>query len=369
MNLDMKTRSTRLMTAVAAATAAAARPAPPAAATAPSAACPAAGDDPVDEALVAIGLQLQRSGYHFTTVTPDTHRLVNQRAENAEARDLQGVFGWSRPFRPALLAADLRAAMARAAALDAVDGGLLRSRIRFSSVEGRLMLHSAFPTTAHDAVFLGPDTYRFIALLRRTLGGGPSLLEIGAGTGAAILSLADRFARLTATDINPRAVRYARVNAILAGCARLDLRCADLACGVEDAFSAIIINPPYLSDAQGPLYRAGGARGIALALRMLSAALPLLAPGGCLVLYTGAPVSAGVDLLAEALPPILGVPGLEARYEVLDVDVFGAELAGPAYDGIERIAVVAVIVSRRNDGRLPLRNLPRPPATPLKDRP
>jgi methylase of polypeptide subunit release factors len=313
--------------------------------------CDPCGEDRDVEALVDIGIQLTRSGYHFTTVTPDTHRLINARPENTEAHDLQGVFGWSRPFRPSLLTRDLRLALERADAVEAARDGLLRSRIRFSSVEGQLVLHSAFPTAAHDAVFLGPDTYRFIALLRRTLVGGASLLEIGTGSGAAILSLADRFAHLTATDVNPTAVRYARVNAVLAGCGTLELHCTDLAYGVEGAFSAIIINPPYVIDPHGPQYRDGGARGIEVALRMLSAALPLLAPAGRLVLYTGAPVVSGHDLLAEALSPILAAPGLEARYEVIDVDVFSSALADPGYAGIDRIAVVAVLVSRRNDDR------------------
>jgi release factor glutamine methyltransferase len=316
-------------------------------AAAPAAHIAPSSTGPADEALIEIGCQLQQSGYRFATVTPDTHRLVNARPENAQAHDLQGIFGWSRPFHPGLISPGLLAALELASAIEPAGDGLLHSRIRFSTVEGQLLLHSAFPTTAHDAVFLGPDTYRFIALLRRTLVEGPSLLEIGTGTGAAVLSLADRFSRLVATDINPLAVRYARVNAVLAGCGSLDLRCADLTKGVEGEFSAIIINPPYLIDPHGPRYRDGGTLGIEIALSMLAAALPLLAPGGSLVLYTGAPIIAGRDLLADALAPILGGTGLDARYEVLDVDVFGSSLAEPAYAGIDRIAVVAVIVGRR----------------------
>jgi release factor glutamine methyltransferase len=305
------------------------------------------GDDRADAALIDIGRHLQRSGYRFTTATPDTHRLVNARPGNAEARDLHGVFGWSRPFHPTLLAGDLRDALERADALEQLGDGLLRSRIRFSTVADLLLLHSAYPTTATDAVFLGPDTYRFIDLLRRSLGCAPSLLEIGTGSGAAVLSLADRFARLTATDVNPVAVRYAQVNAVLAGCARLDIHCADMAQGVGGEYSAIIINPPYLIDPHGPLYRDGGALGIELAMRMLDAALPLLARGGRLVLYTGAPIVAGRDLLEDALRPILDASELDARYEVLEVDVFGSSLAAAAYAGMDRIAVVAATVDRR----------------------
>lgn len=259
--------------------------------------------------------------------------------------------------------------MERAGILEELAGGLMRSRIRFSSVDGQLLVHSAFPTIAHDAVFLGPDTYRFIALLRRILAGGPSLLEIGTGSGAAVLSLAQRFDRLSATDINPTAVRYARVNAVLAGCGTLDLHCADLVDGVAGEFSAIIINPPYVIDPQGPRYRDGGALGIEIALRMLVAALPLLAPAGCLVLYTGAPIADGRDLLEEALLPILEAAGMEARYEVIDVDVFGSALAGPAYAGIDRLAVVAAIVHRHAAGHPEQPTLTGLGAITMKDQP
>ncbi len=325
-------------------------PSAPAAAVSPAAT--GTSDELADQALLAIGRYLKRAEYRFATVTPDTHRVVNARSENAEAHDLRGVFGWSRPFRAELLAPQLLSALARAEALEEMSGGLLRSRVRFSTVEGNLLVHSAHPTSVQDAVFLGPDTYRFISLLRRTLAGGRSLLELGTGTAAAVLCMADRYDRLQASDHNPRAVRYARVNAELAGCHRLELVCGDLAAGVQGPCSAIIINPPYLIDPHGPSYRDGGMLGFEVALSMLNQALPLLAHDGRLVLYTGAPVVAGYDLFATALAPILHAQRREALYEVIDIDIFGSWLAHPAYAGIERIALVAVVVGALDGAQL-----------------
>lgn len=45
------------------------------------------------------------------------------------------------------------------------DDGLFTSAVRVSRVLDSLFLHSAYPTTAHDAVFLGPDSYRFADLI------------------------------------------------------------------------------------------------------------------------------------------------------------------------------------------------------------
>ena len=55
------------------------------------------------EKLEALSRRLKDMGYEFTTVTPETHELVNSRPTNAVARSVADVFGWSRPFVPAIL--------------------------------------------------------------------------------------------------------------------------------------------------------------------------------------------------------------------------------------------------------------------------
>ena len=74
--------------------------------------------------------------------------------------------------------------------------------------------------------------------------------------------------------------------------------------------------------------------------------LPELAPGGRLVLYTGAVMVDGGDPLFEALLPHLEACGLPWSYREMDPDVFGEELDEPAYADAERIAAVALIVQR-----------------------
>ena len=310
--------------------------------------CPRSQLSEEASALLSIARRLQHEHYHFTTVTPDTHALVNARPGNRIARNLRDIFGWNRPFHPRDLPAALVDELLIADALDQLFDGRLRSRIRFSTIGDLIILHDGFPTTNRDAVFFGPDTYRFVRLLRDALpdvlAEDSALLEIGAGSGAASLCLKDRFSRLVMTDINPKAVRYAQLNAILAECSHTEAVCGNLVGSVTGLFDAIIANPPYLIDPSGRLYRDGGGLGIEVAVRMVEAGLPHLAPGGRLVLYTGAPVIDGEDLLHTMLAPVLQRFGLPYRYEVLDVDVFGSDLSGPAYAQIERIAVVALLV-------------------------
>jgi hypothetical protein len=111
------------------------------------------------QALLRLGRTLKDQGYRFTTVTPATHARVNRRPANATARDLRDVFGWSRPFRASVLPGDMLSWLTRAGAAERC-GELWRSRVRFSSYDDELFVHSAFPTDRADSVFLGPDTYR-----------------------------------------------------------------------------------------------------------------------------------------------------------------------------------------------------------------
>src|SRR5205085_899752 len=103
----------------------------------------------------------------FTTITPASHKRVNARAP-AGAVTLQDIFGWSRAFAEAELPASLLINLAEAGALERSDGQL-RSAVRFSTLGDQLFAHSAFPTEQGDAVFFGPDTYRFARALSQSI--------------------------------------------------------------------------------------------------------------------------------------------------------------------------------------------------------
>ncbi len=298
-----------------------------------------------DAALVELAALLEARGYRFTSISPASHTLVNARPGNELARDLEGVFGWNRPFDPEILPKQVLEVGLRAGALE-ITQWRARSTVRFSTLRDALVVHSAFPTSALDSVFFGPDTYRFVNLLARTLSGGGSLVELGCGTGVAALSVCDRYSHTLLTDINPLALRYAAVNARinprLAGRARLEFLQGDLFAGAAGPFDAIVANPPFMIDVEKRLYRDGGARGFDLALRILRESLPRLSARGRLVIYTGIPFTDGRSPFHGAVAEILGSRSFVC--EELEVDVFGDELAGESYGRIDRLGVVALVV-------------------------
>jgi hypothetical protein len=325
---------------------------------------PQFGSDPAEMALFEVGRALQNEGYRFTAVSPATRATVNARPGNEEAHDLRGVFGWCRPFLPEVLPARLLGALDEAESLARGSSGRLQSRIACASFGGQVLVHAHLPVGDPAAVAFGPQSYRFIQLLRRTLGGGGRLLEVGCGCGAAGLSLADRFTALTLCDAHPLAVRCARVNAALAGCDQADVSCRDGVDGLRGAYQAIIADATAALEAGGPWLGADGQLGIAAAVRLVGSAVPLLAPGGCLVLIAGAPVVAGEDLLEQALAPLLSTCGLPAHYDELEVDVGGTLLAGPCCARVERIARVALVVGQPGTAE----PAQRPPASHQNDR-
>ncbi len=298
--------------------------------------------------LVRIGRALLASGYHFVTPTPATHALVNARPGTAWARSVTDVLGWSRPFRAGTIPGELHRAMEDAGLLVASGEGW-RSTLRVSCLDGLLFFHSAYPTTAPDSVFFGPDTYRFAQAIRalpprqvrRAVDVG-----CGAGPGAVLMARAHPEAEIFGVDINPAALRLTGVNAALAG-VTVQARHSDLLTGLDGQFDLIVANPPYLVDPGARAYRhGGGPLGAELSLAILDAACERLVPGGTVLLYTGAAIVNGLDPFHEAAAARLAGLPMQWRYREVDPDVFGEELAGGAYAEADRIAAVVLTATK-----------------------
>ncbi len=303
-------------------------------------------------ALAGLLRALAASGYRFVTPTPLTHeRVWRHRDGGAATGELRDVFGWNLPFDPLLLPTAIRDALVAAGiATPFGDLGLQRSALRVASLGERLYWHSSFPTDAADAVFFGPDTYRFARFIEQGLQGeqrvGLRLLDIGCGSGAGGLHAAGvvDVGELVVNDINPAALRLAAVNAEVAG-QPVTLALGDALSAVDGDFDVVVANPPYIADDAHRAYRDGGdGLGRALSVRMAREALGRLRPGGRLLLYTGVAIVAGRNPLLDDLADDLR--GFDWRCEELDPDVFGEELERAAYRRCERIAAVGLVATR-----------------------
>jgi len=297
------------------------------------------------DALFELGQALLAAGYQFLTITPASHRRVNGREGNERAHDLRGVFGWSRPFAEDTVPAAILALMRRAGVLRERAGSLC-SAVRASTIGERLYFHSAYPTREEDAVFFGPDTYRYVAALKRSMDGmAPPrrAVDIGTGSGAGAIEVACRFPDCEAVgaDINAFALSLAAVNARLAGAANVPTRHSDLLKDLDGGFDLVLSNPPYILDPSELRYRhGGGMHGAALSVDIVAAALARLRPGGTLLLYTGVAIVDGRDAFLDTIRPQLEARCGDWRYEELDPDIFGGQLDCEGYEDVERIAAV-----------------------------
>lgn len=307
--------------------------------------------DTAHQALGELLAELDETGYAFVPPTPASHARVIARPGKERARDLRDIFGWNLPFAPDLPPATILDALERSGTLRA-DGTLLKSAVRVASLGGRLFIHSAFPTVDEDAVFFGPDSYRFVDFVRRELARrGPvsRLVDLGAGSGVGGISAGAALpgARIVLLDTNARALAKAAVNARHAGAA-VELVEGGTLDAVEGEVDLIIANPPYMIDEDDRTYRDGGdMHGGRVSLDWALSGARRLQQGGAMLLYTGSAIVGGRDELKEALERDLPGLGCTLRYQEIDPDVFGEELAKPAYADVDRIAAVGAVIEKK----------------------
>lgn len=302
-----------------------------------------------DGARLALLRDLAGRGYRFTAPAPSTHRRVLLRRLFADARTLEDVFGWNMPFAADGPLGELEPTLAQAGLLVRRSGGLA-SALRVASIGPLLFYHSAFPARARDSVFLGPDSYRFVDLIRAhapALAAGARIADIGTGAGVGGV-FAGRLwpsAKVVLSDVNPAALGLARLNAEAAGVAAETHLCPGLPEG--EGFDLVLANPPYLGGSPGKTYSdGGGALGAELSLDWTRQALPRLNPGGRFILYTGSAIAGGRDALAGALARLAADAGCTLHYEELDPDMFPSTLLHRAYWRVERIAAVGAVFTR-----------------------
>ena len=79
-----------------------------------------------------------------------------------------------------------------------------------------------------------------------------AVLDVGTGCGVHAIRAAGRAGHVIATDLNPRALRFAQFNAALNGVANVEFRLGDVWEPVRgDRFDQIVANPAFSLSAEG----------------------------------------------------------------------------------------------------------------------
>jgi SAM-dependent methyltransferase len=148
-----------------------------------------------------------------------------------------------------------------------------------------------------DAVFgVGPGTYAICRAITRPAI-AQNALDLGCGAGAAALWAAKYAHRVVATDINPRALTFVKINSAINGITNVETRLGNLFDSVSgDLFDLIISQPPFVprpSSARPATYRFGGPHGNELALRIIEQLPKHLATDGRGLVMFMQPIFAG----------------------------------------------------------------------------
>lgn len=219
---------------------------------------------------------------------------------------------------------------------------------------------------------VGPSTIALANMTVRNKAG--DVLDLGAGAGFQSILAAGHADRVTATDINSRALNFGALNARLNGRTNIGFVRGNLFEPVKGrSFDLIVCNPPFVISPRGRYqYRDGGMEGDGLCESIVRGAPGLLAEGGfCSILvnwhhrdaddWAARPLSwlagSGCDIMlvcSETEDPIAYASSWLARDAAVEPERFPETLDSwlAYYDGlgIGKISFGAVIVRRRSAG-------------------
>jgi len=144
----------------------------------------------------------------------------------------------------------------------------------------------------------GEDTYLILEHIKGLELEGKKFLDMGTGNGKIALKAAEKGAEVTAVDINPEALEYAKDKAREKGLEnRINFLKSDLFKNIEEEFDVVVFNPPYLPGEEGlgdeEIWR-GGDKGTEVTEKFLEDISGYLRPDG----YSLVLVSSRADLQA-----------------------------------------------------------------------
>lgn len=173
-----------------------------------------------------------------------------------------------------------------------IEGGLLMKRggrilaaVKLAPVDGLILAFDRSwdgeTAEAPDHVMGPSDSARKLAglTIRTAI---DSALDLGAGCGYLAFLAASHAARVVATDVNPRAAAFVRLNAGLNGIGNVEARTGDLFAPVAgETFDLIVSNPPFMiSPEDRMVYLSGGMKADDFCRRVAAEAPGHLRDGG-----------------------------------------------------------------------------------------
>jgi len=195
--------------------------------------------------------------------------------------------------------------------LDAAErfDDMVRRRVRREPVAhilGRAHFRQLELAVDHRVLIPRPETEMLVDLAEDR----QRVLDVGTGSGAIALAIAQERAGVTVTgiDSSPGAIEVARANARALGL-EVEFLIADLVVG--GPYDLVVSNPPYVRDSDWPglapeisLYEPeeallGGPDGLDVIRRLVPAAIEVLRPGGMLAVEVGQGQSRAVEALFE----------------------------------------------------------------------
>ena len=222
-----------------------------------------------------------------------------------------------------------------------IGGGQHAPCVRLTAFQGRFLATDLTTRDRPDHVF--PVMFEQVYLIRNMdVRPGEDVLELCVGCGANSLFAADVAGHVTAVDVSPRALAFARFNEALGpGRVPLDLREGSLFGPVADGarFDRILVNPPFEPAPPGtrlPLHSHGGEDGLDVVRPLLADLAPHLAPTGRFVMITWSPGTAEEALVTAlcraALPRhLLHVHRIDTRPLAGVLDSFPQGAGDPAW--------------------------------------
>jgi SAM-dependent methyltransferase len=176
-------------------------------------------------------------------------------------------------------------------------GSRLRARVSVLPLAHSLLVCDRLDADGGTELVCWPDDSSYHLAHAIPPGRRRRWLDVATGSAFAPLMRPDLASEIVGTDLNPRAIAYARRGVELSGIGHVALREADLAGGIEGMFDLVTCNAPIPADV-GPLWRATA--DTTFFARLLDDIPRVLAPGGLAVIH---------GALAGLAPLVADLPG------------------------------------------------------------